>query len=135
MGPLNTSLRVSKTKRVGWQEFWRQHFCSTWREDLCHFTHPFVSRSFIFQAMGNSPTSAAELDSDPDSPHLDLHLISSDLHWACVTPRTTIGSILTIHDLEGTEACRSYSWRLTRGPCRVVFDPLDESMPWLATPG
>ena len=44
--------------------FWREHFCRTWREDLCHFTHQFVSCSFLFRAMENSPTSAAELDSD-----------------------------------------------------------------------
>ena len=48
-------------------------FCRTWRENLCHFTHQFVSCSFLFRAMENPPTSAAlaELDSDPDSPHLD----------------------------------------------------------------
>ena len=27
--------------------FWREHFCRTWREDLCHFTHQFVSCSFL----------------------------------------------------------------------------------------
>ena len=53
--------------------FWWEHYCRTWREDLCHFTHQFVSCSFLFRAMENPPTSAAlaELDSDPDSPHLD----------------------------------------------------------------
>ena len=73
MGPRNTSSRAPKTKRAGWQGFGGNLFCRTWREDLCHFTHQFVSCSFLFQAMENPPTSAAlaELDSDPDSSHLD----------------------------------------------------------------
>ena len=42
----NTSSCVYKSKRAGygWQGFWREHFCRTWREDLCHFsvfTHQF----------------------------------------------------------------------------------------------
>ena len=85
MGPLNTSSCAPKTlKRAGWQGFWREHFCRTWREDFCHFTHQFVSCSFLFRAMENPLTSAAELDSDPGSPHLDqlppARVISSDLH-------------------------------------------------------
>ena len=58
-------------KRNGLRGFWRENFCRTWWEDLCHFTHQFVSCSFLFRAMENPPTSAAELDSDPDSPQLD----------------------------------------------------------------
>ena len=71
MGGLNTSSHASKTKRAGWQGILREHFCLTWWEDRCHFTHQFVSCSLIFRAMGNPPTSAAEIDSDPDSPQLD----------------------------------------------------------------
>ena len=34
MGSLNTSSRAYKTKRAGWQRYWREHFCGTsgiWR--------------------------------------------------------------------------------------------------------
>ena len=80
MGPLSirhgtAQLVIARTQNeTRWvARFWREHFCRTWREDLCHFTHQFVSCSFLFRAMENPPTSAAlaELDSDPDSPHLD----------------------------------------------------------------
>ena len=72
MGPLNTSSRASKTKRAGWQGFWREHFCCTWREDLCHFPHHFVSCLLSFPSHGKSADlCTAELDSDPDSPQLD----------------------------------------------------------------
>ena len=30
----NTSSCAYKSKRAGWQGFWREHFCRTWREDL-----------------------------------------------------------------------------------------------------
>ena len=59
-------------------------FRRTWREDLCHFsvfTHQFVSSLFLFRAMENPPTSAAELDSDPDSPHLERYQLSL-LWWS-----------------------------------------------------
>ena len=36
---------------------------------------------FLFRAMENPPTSAAELDSDPDSPHLDQFSL---LWWSAV---------------------------------------------------
>ena len=47
----NTSSCAYKSKRAGWQGFWQEHFCRTWREDLCHFsvfTHQFVSCFFFF---------------------------------------------------------------------------------------
>ena len=43
---------------------------------------------------------------------INLHWISSGLHWACITHCTTIiCAILTIDDLEGREACRICSCR------------------------
>ena len=55
--------------------------------------------------MENPPTSAAELDSDPDSPHLDQFSL---LWWSAAVSTgpvslmhcTTICAILTIDDLE-----------------------------------
>ena len=118
--------------------FWREHFCRTWREDLCqcHFTHQFVSCSFLFRAMENPPTSAAlaELDSDPDSPHLDqfppgqqrssLPGLYHSLHSHLRHPddrRTT--------DLEGREACRSRScsWLFTGARQRLAVDVFPRS--------
>ena len=69
MGPLNTSSRAPKTKRAGWQGFGGNIF-------VAHGGKIFaisLTCSFLFRAMENPPTSAAlaELDSDPDSPHLD----------------------------------------------------------------
>ena len=67
-------------------------FCRTWREDLCHFTHQFVSCSFLFRAMENPPTSAAlaELDYDPDSPHLD--------QFPPGQPRSSLGLYHSLHN-------------------------------------
>ena len=128
MGPLNTSSRAPKTKRAGWEGFWREHFCRTWQEDLCHFTHQFASCLFLFPAMENPPTSAAELDSDPDSPHLDQFSLGQQqsplgLH-ECITHCTTICAILTIDDLEKRKACRSRScsWLLTGARQRLAVD-------------
>ena len=73
MGPLRIR-HLARTKRnaLGGKGFGGNIFVAhAWREDLCHFTHQFVSCLFLFRAMENPPTSAAELDSDPDSPHLD----------------------------------------------------------------
>ena len=55
---------------------------------------------------------------------ISLHLISSGLHWACITHCTIICAILTIDDLEGREACRSCSWLLTRARQRLAVDVL-----------
>ena len=68
----------------------------------------FVSCSFLFRATENPPTSAAELDSDPDSPQLDQFPLDQQRsplvglyhslhnHHQC--------AILTIDDLKGREA-------------------------------
>ena len=53
---------------------------------------------------------------------ISLHLISSGLHWACVTHCTIICAVLTIDDLEGREAYRSCSWLLTEARQRPAVD-------------
>ena len=103
-----TSSCAYKSKRAGWQGFWREHFCRTWREDLCHFsvfTHQFVS-CFFFPSHGKSAefcsASWASLRhwlSTPGSVFTSL-VVGSGLHWACITHCTTICAILTIDDLE-----------------------------------
>ena len=95
-------------------------FCRTWREDLCHFTHQWVSCPLSFRAMENPPTSAAWL-----RPWLST--AGSVSTWSAAVSTgpvslTTICAILTIDDLEGREACRSCSWLLTRARQRQAVD-------------
>ena len=78
-------------------------------------TSTFVSCLFLFRAMENPPTSAAELDSDPDSPHLDqfslLLVVGSGLHWACILSLTAQPSAPSWRSTtwKKREACRSRS--------------------------
>ena len=62
---------------------------------------------------------------------ISLHMISSGVHWACVTHCTTgtICAILTIDDLEGREACRSCSWLLTGARQRLAVDIFRPGIP------
>ena len=122
MGPPNKSSHASKTKRAGWQEFWREHFCRTFREDLCHFTHQFVSCLLSFPSHGKirRPLQLSLTPTPTFHSWISLHLIRSGLHWTCITHCTTICAILTIDDLEGREACRSCSWLLTGARQRLA---------------
>ena len=118
----NTSSCAYKSKRAGWQGFCREHFCRTWREYLCHFsvfTHQFVSCFFLFRAMENPPTSAAELDSDPDSPHLDQFSL---LWWSAAVSTGPVS--LTAQP--SAPSWRSTTWK-KREACRC------RSCPWLLT--
>ena len=122
----NTSSCAYKSKRAGWQGFWREHFCRTWREDLCHFsvfTHQFVSCFFLFRAMENPPTSAAELDSNPDSPHLDQFSL---LWWSAAVSTGPVS--LTAQP--SAPSWRSTTWK-KREACRcrlaLGFSPVLQS--------
>ena len=116
--------------------FWREHFCRTWREDLCNFTHQFVSCSFLFRALENQPTSAAlaELDSDPDSPHLDQFPPGQQRSslpglYHSGTAQPSAPSWRSTDDLEGREACRSRScsWLFTGARQRLAVDVFPRS--------
>ena len=110
MGPLRIR-HLARTNRnaLGGKGFGgnSEHFCRTWREDLCHFsvfTHQFVSCFFSFPSHGKSADlcSWAWLRpwfSTPGSVFTSL-VVGSGLHWACITHCTTICAILTIDDLE-----------------------------------
>ena len=125
IGLLNTSPRASKTKRAGWQGFWREYFGRTWREHLSHFTHQFVSCSLSFSGYGKSANlcSWAWLRPWLSTVWICLHLISRGVQCrVCITHCTTIRAILTIDDLEGREACQSCSWLLTGARQRLAVD-------------
>ena len=134
MGPLNTWSRAPKTKRAGCQGFGGNIFVAHGGKIFCHFTHQLVSCSFLFRAMENPPTSAAlaELDSDPDSPHLD--------QFPPGQQRSSLGLYHSLHNhlrhpddrrttwKEG-EACRSRScsWLFTGARQRLAVDVFPRS--------
>ena len=146
---IKTSWRAPNIKGAGWQGFWREHFCRTWREDLCHFTHQLVSCLFLFRAMENPPTSAAELDSDPDSPHLDqfplgqqrfplglYHSLHNHLrHPDDRRPGRKGGVLILIlllasHRSKATASCRRFSLGAFRGVANFVHGKMDEMHVW-----
>ena len=108
LGHLRSSCAY-KSKRAGWQGFWREHFCRTWREDLCHFsvfTHQFVSCFFFFSEpwkirrplkLSLTPTLILTLHT-----WISFHFFGGRQRSprACITHCPTICAILTINDLE-----------------------------------
>ena len=116
----NTSSGAYKSKRAGWQGFWREHFWRAGRSLPFQCFHSPVRFLFVsFPSHGKSADlcSWAWLQpwlSTPGSVFTSL-VVAGGLPWACITHCTTICAILMIDDLEKREACRSRScpWLLT----------------------
>ena len=64
---------------------------------------------------------------------LPVRISTSDLHHQIL--RKKLISELMILECSFPLTTSQWSAGDSGGPCKVVFDPLDESMPWLATCG
>ena len=104
MGPLNTSSRAPKTKRAGWQGFGGNIFVAhggkifaislTSSFPVRFFSEPWKIRRPLQRQLSLTPTLTLHT-------WISFHLVSSGLHWACITHFTTICAILTIDGRPG----------------------------------